>query len=364
VKETSLETEVEKCGEEAQDEVLGERKVVGEHIPISRCPTSDENLVVINHIDGTLDADTNMDDYLENSANTNSIIAAENTMDELGRGAALIRQIEQNTVSGQDVEMRDIERLEPIEDTVPSLSTTKPCADPALNAREDQSSAHDTGNEPLDQKETQDLEVRRHEEISSSVEQRTVRTEPNLRSTLGVIPPSSNNNEPERTKAAITGNPGTPELVVGFEESDEQTRLSDATITIPPHSPMHVSQDEPLMVDQCVINALHPNTRSAPDPYSMLKQSATSYLAWLRQRRTRFPSARPVYPECVAIGKLLGRSPHKTYDEILYHWGLEIDSKYGAWYRQRRHEVLGEDPIFPDELLDFLGAPVKEGSRD
>jgi hypothetical protein len=84
-----------------------------------------------------------------------------------------------------------------------------------------------------------------------------------------------------------------------------------------------------------------------------LKQSSISYLAWLYHRKTRFPTAFPVYAECIAIGKHLGRSPHKSYDEILYHWGLETDSKYGLWYRQHRLEVLGEDPMFPDETLGF-----------
>ncbi|KAF1844982.1 uncharacterized protein K460DRAFT_416321 [Cucurbitaria berberidis CBS 394.84] len=90
-------------------------------------------------------------------------------------------------------------------------------------------------------------------------------------------------------------------------------------------------------------------------------QAAQSYLAWLYQRQTRSPTAQPVYPECIAIGKRLGRPPHKVYDEVLYHWGLETDSRHGEWHRQNRLKVLGEDPRFDEERMGFWNAWMKRG---
>jgi hypothetical protein len=74
--------------------------------------------------------------------------------------------------------------------------------------------------------------------------------------------------------------------------------------------------------------------------------AALSYLAWLHQRGVRFPDAYPRFAECIALGKQFGRIPRLVYDEVLFHWGLETDSKFGKWYRENRLEVLGDDPIF------------------
>jgi hypothetical protein len=80
-------------------------------------------------------------------------------------------------------------------------------------------------------------------------------------------------------------------------------------------------------------------------------QSVQSYLAWLHQRQTRFPIAKPNYSECVALGKRLGRPALHVCDEIMYRWGLETDSRSGDWYKQNRLQVLGEDPRFDEERI-------------
>ena len=77
-------------------------------------------------------------------------------------------------------------------------------------------------------------------------------------------------------------------------------------------------------------------------------QSAASYLAWLRQRDTRWPTVWPNFPECVAIGKKLGKPTSKVFEEILYHWLLETDGRRGEWHKEHRLEVLGEDPLFDE----------------
>jgi hypothetical protein len=42
-----------------------------------------------------------------------------------------------------------------------------------------------------------------------------------------------------------------------------------------------------------------------------------------------------------------------VYDEVLFHWGLETDSRFGEWYRELGLEVLGEDPLFDKNLSGF-----------
>jgi hypothetical protein len=71
--------------------------------------------------------------------------------------------------------------------------------------------------------------------------------------------------------------------------------------------------------------------------------SVQSYLAWLFRRRTRFPITKPNNSECVALVEKLGISVGYVHDEIMYHWGLETDSKWGDWYKQNRLQALGED---------------------
>jgi hypothetical protein len=77
--------------------------------------------------------------------------------------------------------------------------------------------------------------------------------------------------------------------------------------------------------------------------------SAISYLAWLQQRKVRFPKVHPHYAECIAPGKRFGRAPRLVYDEVLFHWGLETDSRFGEWHREHRLEILGEDPLFGED---------------
>jgi hypothetical protein len=77
--------------------------------------------------------------------------------------------------------------------------------------------------------------------------------------------------------------------------------------------------------------------------------SAMSYLAWLQQRKVRFPKVHPHYAECIALGNRFGRAPRLVYDEVLFHWGLETDSKFGEWHRKHRLEILGEDPLFGED---------------
>tara|TARA_R110002003_G_scaffold284_5_gene18290 strand:+ start:4694 stop:6379 length:1686 start_codon:yes stop_codon:yes gene_type:complete len=90
-------------------------------------------------------------------------------------------------------------------------------------------------------------------------------------------------------------------------------------------------------------------------------QSAQSYLAWLRRRRVRFPSVPPNASECALIAKELGRHRSELYDEVLWHWGLETDSKWGDWHKQNRLKVLGEDPRFDDEKMGRWQSWLKEG---
>jgi hypothetical protein len=76
------------------------------------------------------------------------------------------------------------------------------------------------------------------------------------------------------------------------------------------------------------------------------KTSALSYLAWLQQRKVRFPRVHPHCAEFIALGKRSGRAPRLVYDEVLFHWGLETDSEFGEWHREHRLDILGEDPLF------------------
>jgi hypothetical protein len=89
--------------------------------------------------------------------------------------------------------------------------------------------------------------------------------------------------------------------------------------------------------------------------------SVQSYLAWLLQRQTRFPIAKPNYSECAALAEKLGRSLGCVYDEIMSRWGLETDSKWGDWYKQNRLQVLGQDPRFDDETMGKWEAWLKQG---
>jgi hypothetical protein len=61
--------------------------------------------------------------------------------------------------------------------------------------------------------------------------------------------------------------------------------------------------------------------------------SAISYLAWLQKRKVRLPKVHLQYAECIAPGERLGRAPRLVYDEVLFHWGLETDSRFGEWHR-------------------------------
>jgi len=91
------------------------------------------------------------------------------------------------------------------------------------------------------------------------------------------------------------------------------------------------------------------------------ERSVQSYLAWLQHRQTRFPTTPPNSSEVILVAEKLNRSEAKVYDEILYRWGLETNSKCGAWYRQNRLTVLGEDPRFDEETMGQWEAWVKEG---
>jgi hypothetical protein len=84
----------------------------------------------------------------------------------------------------------------------------------------------------------------------------------------------------------------------------------------------------------------------ATEPERRFPVSALSYLAWLRKRKVRFPNAFPRHAECIVLGEHFGRPARMVYDEILFHWGLETDSKFGKWHREHRLVVLGEDPLF------------------
>lgn len=86
-------------------------------------------------------------------------------------------------------------------------------------------------------------------------------------------------------------------------------------------------------------------------------QSAAAYLAWLRERQTRWPTVCPNRSECVVIATRLSRSKErvKVFDEILFHWLLETDSRRGSWYKGNRLQVLGEDPVFDEVGLGSWG---------
>jgi hypothetical protein len=90
-------------------------------------------------------------------------------------------------------------------------------------------------------------------------------------------------------------------------------------------------------------------------------QSAQSYFAWLRHRQTRFPTVPPYLSEAILIARTLGKPSALFYDHIRYHWGLETDSRRGAWYKQNRLEVLGEDPRFDEEVMGTREAWLEQG---
>jgi hypothetical protein len=91
------------------------------------------------------------------------------------------------------------------------------------------------------------------------------------------------------------------------------------------------------------------------------KRSVQSYLAWLQHRQTRFPTAPPNSSEIILIAEQLNRPEATVYDDILYRWGFETNSKCGAWYKQNRLTVLGEDPRFDEDTMGKWEAWVKEG---
>lgn len=90
-------------------------------------------------------------------------------------------------------------------------------------------------------------------------------------------------------------------------------------------------------------------------------RSVQSYLAWLQHRQARLPTAPPNSSEAILIAEKLNRSEAEVYDGILYRWRLETNSQCGAWYRQNRLTVLGEDPRFDEETMRKWEAWVKEG---
>ncbi|KAH3904360.1 hypothetical protein HBH56_235020 [Parastagonospora nodorum] len=94
------------------------------------------------------------------------------------------------------------------------------------------------------------------------------------------------------------------------------------------------------------------------------KRSVHSYLAWLQHRQTRFPTAPPNSSEIILIAEQLNRPEATVYDDILYRWGFETNSKCGAWYKQNRLTVLGKDPRFDEETMGKWDAWVKEGRDD
>jgi hypothetical protein len=91
------------------------------------------------------------------------------------------------------------------------------------------------------------------------------------------------------------------------------------------------------------------------------KQSAKSYLAWLHHRQTRFPTAAPNSAECILIAAKLEMPAAQVYEDVLFRWGFETDSKFGAWHRQNRWKVLGEDPRFDEEVMGKWEAWLKQG---
>lgn len=100
--------------------------------------------------------------------------------------------------------------------------------------------------------------------------------------------------------------------------------------------------DKPVPDAVNPIDSMMPTAQHSESP----GPSAISYLLWLQQRQTRFPTMQPLWPECVALGQRLGRSSHKVFDEVLYHWGLETESQRGEYNRTHRLEVLRHDLVF------------------
>lgn len=92
--------------------------------------------------------------------------------------------------------------------------------------------------------------------------------------------------------------------------------------------------------------------------------SAASYLAWLHHRQVRFPTAMPNSSECVLLAKKMGRSSASVYEDALYHWGLETDSRRGNCCKQNRLHLLGKDPVFESEHMGTWGAWLRQGKDE
>jgi hypothetical protein len=138
----------------------------------------------------------------------------------------------------------------------------------------------------------------------------------------------------------------TAEVVVEVRGEENATSIANRKEHLPTPTP---SETEPPA-----------NIAVAPFQSVPQKQSARSYLAWLHQRQTRFPTAAPNSSECIAIAKKLERLHAHVYDEILYHWGLETSSEWGGWYKKNRQQALGEDPRFDEETMGKWEAWLKE----
>jgi hypothetical protein len=159
--------------------------------------------------------------------------------------------------------------------------------------------------------------------------------------------------EPAQEKVArleIDGvlNPAQAEVIMDMQERQNGGDTSDKNA--------QALGDLPLTpVEKPQAAAIAPSAHVAKD------QSVRSYLAWLHHRQTRFPIAVPNRSECVMIAKKLGRPPGYVYDEILYRWGFETDSRWGKWYKQNRLLVLGKDPKFGEEIVGKWEAWLQEG---
>ncbi|KAF1937387.1 hypothetical protein EJ02DRAFT_458773 [Clathrospora elynae] len=319
--------------------------------------------MAITQMDGAYDYDINMEGVLEGAPTANGVeIPEEQTTGNPERGAALIREPEQEITIARDVEMEDAEFAEPERDKISPVYGYQPfrCA---ATGEADMNSPETLERESTPLEPTTEQVIQAFSPESQQRDQALAED--------GVVEMKSPDMPTSaRSTAAVDGESlmFAPEVLMGnsaihesgpeFDMEHLRESIDTGIVMAMPESAQKL-QDEPVLsVELDAAHALQNTLFTTPAPFSSLRKSAISYLAWLQQRQKRFPTAHPHYPECIAIGKRLSRSPHYVYEDVLYHWGLETDSVYGAWHRQHRLQVLGEDPC-PDEETVGLWAAWK-----
>ncbi|KAF2874360.1 hypothetical protein BDV95DRAFT_604545 [Massariosphaeria phaeospora] len=112
-------------------------------------------------------------------------------------------------------------------------------------------------------------------------------------------------------------------------------------------------------------------SKPAPPP-PFLDPDRHAFLHWLYHLQQRFPKHNCDWDLANILAARMGRPAHEVHDEINRRWSLENDrglpgaNKPGQWYRERRLEQLGDDPVYAVSKQDVLMGRIspRTGSLD